>query len=93
MTAKLITHIPADRIAARGIRVPVTASAADEGGQPYVWVFDPSAKTVSKRPVTLGELVGGDVIVRGGLNDGDVIAVSGVTHLREGMAVRPVEER
>ena len=93
MTAKLIIHIPADRVERPGIRVPVTASAADENGQPYVWVVDPANNTVSERPVTLGELVGGDVMLRGGVENGEVIAISGVGQLREGMTIRPIEQR
>lgn len=93
MTAKLIAHIPERRAGRGGIRVPVTASAADANGQPYVWVVDPATNAVSKRPVTLGELVGSDVIVRNGIQNGDTIVISGVTQLREGLVVRPVEDR
>ena len=88
MTAKLIVHISDDAAASHGIRVPVSATAADAEGQSFVWTVDPDSKTVSKRPVTLGELNGRDVFVRGGLEKGDVIAVSGVSQLREGMQVR-----
>jgi multidrug efflux pump subunit AcrA (membrane-fusion protein) len=45
---------------------------------------------VSERNVTLGELVGGDVLVTDGLEDGDVIAISGVSQLRPGMTIRPL---
>ena len=45
---------------------------------------------MSERPVTLGEMVGSDVLVTGGLEAGDTIAISGVSQLRPGMKVRPV---
>jgi RND family efflux transporter MFP subunit len=93
MTAKLLVHIPQRVAAAHGIRIPATATAADDEGKPYVWIVDPAAKTVSARTVTLGELTGRDVLVTSGLQIGDVIAVSGVSQLREGTTIRPIEQR
>jgi len=93
MTAKLIVHLPEGPFANRGVRIPASATAADAQGQPFVWVVDSAANSVSKRPVTLGELVGADVHVRGGLETGDTIALSGVSQLREGMTIRPIDAR
>ena len=44
--------------------------------------------TVSRRPVTLGQLVGEDVVIREGLAAGETVAVSGVHQLRDGLGVR-----
>jgi RND family efflux transporter MFP subunit len=88
MTAKVIVN-PGGGIGAAGdVSVPATAASADEEGRPSVWIVDPEAGTVSRRPVTLGPMSEDLVVITDGLNDGDTIAVSGVTQLRPGMKVR-----
>jgi RND family efflux transporter MFP subunit len=75
--------------------VPVTAAQADENEQPYVWKIDPESMKVSMCPVELGPLAGdrkeGRVLLKGGVQEGDMVAISGVTALREGMQVRKYE--
>jgi RND family efflux transporter MFP subunit len=92
MTAKLIVNLPADAEAVQGHSIPASAALADESGAAYVWKIDPSSMRVSRVPVELGELSGAQVQVRSGLSDGDLIATSGVHHLREGMEVRRFAE-
>jgi RND family efflux transporter MFP subunit len=71
--------------------VPVTAAQADESGQAYVWQVDPEAMTVSRKPVELGPLTGDRVLLSSGVSEGDLVAISGVTALREDMRVREFE--
>ncbi len=71
--------------------VPVTAAQADENEQPYVWKVDSESMKVSKSPVELGPLTGDRVLLTGGVEEGDLVAISGVTALREGMQVRKFE--
>lgn len=87
MTAKVIIHVPED-VGGGGLRIPASATFADPQGQACVWVVDPEAMTVSRRVVQLGQVFGSEVVVRSGLEGGDIVAVSGVAQLREGMAVR-----
>ena len=47
-------------------------------------------RTLPTAPENSVELVGSDVLVTGGLEAGDKIAISGVSQLRPGMKVRPV---
>lgn len=68
--------------------VPVTAAQADENEQPYVWKVDPESMTVSKVAVQLGTLTGDRVLLAEGVKEGDLVAISGVTALRDGMQVR-----
>lgn len=89
MTAKVIADAP-DR---GGVLIPANAARADAGGKPYVWLLDPAAMTVSRRPVELGSLTGGNVEVVSGLQDGEEIAISGVRQLQEGMRVRRYEPK
>ena len=71
--------------------MPATAAQADESGQSYVWKVDSSTMTVSRAPVELGELADDRVRLNSGVEKGDMIAVSGVTQLREGIEVRNYE--
>ena len=71
--------------------VPVTAAQADENEQPYVWKVDSQSMKVSRAPVELGPLTGDRVLLTGGVQKGDQVAISGVTSLREGMQVRKYE--
>ena len=72
--------------------VPVTAAQADENGKSYVWKVDASNMVVSRTPVELGQMFGDRVRIKSGVKEGDMVAVSGVTQLREGMKVRKHEQ-
>ena len=71
--------------------VPATAAQADENGQPYVWKVEPSGMTVSRSPVKTGPFTADRVLLKSGVQEGDIVAISGVTSLREGMQVRKYE--
>ncbi|MDH3282535.1 MAG: efflux RND transporter periplasmic adaptor subunit, partial [Gammaproteobacteria bacterium] len=70
------------------LRLPSHAAFADENGNPHVWVVDAKTMRVQRRPVKLGALSGDEVEILEGLAAGDLVAVSGVSQLREGMQVR-----
>jgi RND family efflux transporter MFP subunit len=72
--------------------VPASAVGTADDGTMFVWVVNPEDSTVSARPVTVGSIAGkGGISVQSGLNQGDRICVVGVTQLREGAKVRPME--
>jgi multidrug efflux system membrane fusion protein len=52
-----------------------------------VWVIGGDDAVVS-RPVTLGEVTGGEVEIASGLEPGERIAIAGARSLRQGMKVR-----
>jgi multidrug efflux pump subunit AcrA (membrane-fusion protein) len=61
---------------------------ADEAGNSQIWIVDKETMKVSRRPVKTGDLTGTDSIeIVEGLKSGEMIAVSGVSRLREGMQV------
>ena len=68
-----------------------TAARMAETADLVVWVVDASM-AVAPREVEMGELVGEQVKIVGGLAAGDVIVVSGVQQLREGVTVRRFED-
>jgi multidrug efflux system membrane fusion protein len=58
-----------------------------------VWVYDKESGTVKRRKVTTGNLTGtGSIEIVEGLATGEMIAISGVSMLREGMKVKPVDK-
>ena len=68
--------------------IPVSAALADDSGKPFVWKLDATSKTVSRAPVELGNLIEDRVVITDGLEEGEMVAVSGVHQLRDGMQVR-----
>ena len=73
--------------------VPAVAVFADEAGASHVWLVDPQDNRVKKRAVETGKLMGTDSItIESGLEAGEVVAVTAVSRLREGMEVRPIDK-
>jgi RND family efflux transporter MFP subunit len=72
------------------LSIPLTAIATDTSGGRYVWVVAADGK-VARRDVVIGEIRDGDVIVGAGLKAGERVVTNGVSALREGMKVRPLD--
>lgn len=70
------------------LTIPLTAIATD-GSQKYVWLVDQNSMLVSRKNITLEDGVGNELEVIGGLKSGDTIVAAGVSHLSEGVQVRP----
>lgn len=90
MTAKVVVDL-LDRPGVSGMIVPASAVVGGEVQGGSVWVIDPQAMTASRRAVVTGELRGTYIEIESGLSAGDVIAISGVHQLRDGMEVRRLE--
>jgi len=87
MTASVtMTYRRADILGGK-ILVPVSAIFEAVPGQSAVWVLGPD-QAVSRRQVKTGGVTGGRIEIVDGLQPGDLIAVAGVSVLREGMKVR-----
>jgi RND family efflux transporter MFP subunit len=73
-----------------GLTVPLL-SIVRVNGQPFVFVAkDAGGRLVAEqRLVKLGEIVGNDVIVTGGLQPNERIVISGVQKLANGAPIRP----
>jgi RND family efflux transporter MFP subunit len=72
-----------------GITVPIV-SVLRIGGQYFCFVAEPGDKglVAKQRPLEVGEIVGNDYVVTGGLKAGDRVIVSGVQKLADGAPVR-----
>lgn len=69
--------------------VPVSAIASGgEAGEGYVFVFDPQTSTVKKTAVRGKGVQDNRVFIVDGIEPGDVIAVAGVSFLRDGQEVK-----
>ncbi|MFI5323820.1 MAG: efflux RND transporter periplasmic adaptor subunit [Thermodesulfobacteriota bacterium] len=68
--------------------IPAIAVVTGDGAEQYLWVVDQKDYTVHKRKVKVGTITGQNSIeILGGLKIGDMIAVSGINQLKEGMKV------
>lgn len=79
-----------DGLAPGEIRIPLQAVYSPAREATAVWLVDPESSRVHLREVTLGEVLGTEVVVRSGLAGGETIATAGVSQLREDMLVRPM---
>jgi RND family efflux transporter MFP subunit len=87
MTARVTLAYRRANILGDRILVPISAVFKDPAGEQVAWLIEPD-QTVSRRPVKIGEVTGGQIEIVDGLQPGDRIAVAGVTVLRQGMKVR-----
>jgi RND family efflux transporter MFP subunit len=76
------------------IIIPAMAVFADETGNSHVWIVNRDSMTVHKRQITPGALSGStNIVIDAGLEPGESIAVTGVTHLRENMKIRDLAKQ
>jgi RND family efflux transporter MFP subunit len=74
--------------------IPALAVIGGPSGEAFVWVVDPDKMTVRKQEVTVGPMTGTEnIVVREGLQTGDIIVIAGVTQLQEGLEVRLWEDQ
>ncbi|RKY24710.1 MAG: efflux RND transporter periplasmic adaptor subunit, partial [Planctomycetota bacterium] len=91
MSATLQGKIPLDiKDDSKAFYLPVNAVFSGPGSERFVWVQDPKTARVTRREVTVGSMADGNIQVLTGLAVGDIVATSGVYHLRDGMKVRPL---
>jgi RND family efflux transporter MFP subunit len=73
---------------APGLTVPVTA-VQRISGQFFAFVAEKSGEglTAKQKPVQLGDIIGNDYVVQGGLQPGEQLIVSGLQKIRDGAPV------
>lgn len=72
--------------------VPAYAVFAADDGSQRVWIIDQKDNTVHQMKIKVGRVTGEEGIeILEGVKPGDMLALTGVTTLRDGMKVRPME--
>jgi len=69
--------------------LPLSAVTSTPSGEPFIWIINESNQVV-KRPVSLGNAAGDQVVITEGITEGDVIATAGISVLQENMTVKPI---
>jgi RND family efflux transporter MFP subunit len=74
---------------APGVTLPITA-VSRISGQYFCFVAEqtPTGLVARQRPVQIGELIGNDYVVLGGVNAGDKVVVSGIQKIGDGAPVK-----
>jgi multidrug efflux pump subunit AcrA (membrane-fusion protein) len=75
-----------------GLFVPLHLVKHDLQGRAVTMVFDAGSSTVVERPVTLGDVIGVDVLIAGGLAVGDALITDGDGFVVAGETVRAQPE-
>jgi RND family efflux transporter MFP subunit len=77
-------------VAADATVVPVTALVEADGPKATVFVVDRARQVALRKEVTLGPILGEQVVVTTGLDVGDAVVTDGAAWLTDGRAVREV---
>ncbi|MDQ2994803.1 MAG: efflux RND transporter periplasmic adaptor subunit [Pseudomonadota bacterium] len=75
------------------LTVPIDAVSIDAKGKYFVWLIDDKNNTAHKKPVDVGMITGGNIIITGGLDKGQRIAIAGVSAIQEGMRVKILSDK
>ena len=73
------------------VLVPAEAVVGAPGKTYFVWVVSPETQTVSRQPVTIGNLTSEGLQIKAGIEPGTLIVTRGVNRMEEGMRVRLLE--
>ena len=74
--------------------VPLSAIAQrGDSTKGFIFIYDPGTSTVKKSMIEAGSVRGNDVVIEGGVKDGDVVAVAGVSFLEDGQEVKLMEPK
>ncbi len=72
------------------ILVPVGSVLGGLYDKTFVWIYSEKSKSVSKREVEIGGIIGNNIEIKSGLKIGETIINAGANYLAEDMVVRPL---
>jgi RND family efflux transporter MFP subunit len=72
--------------------IPVGALSPGAESEKFVFVYNPETSTVQRTAIEDGGIRDSDMVVTSGLSAGDIVAVAGVSFLRDGQKVRLMEQ-
>jgi RND family efflux transporter MFP subunit len=73
--------------------IPASAVFSGTDNKPNVWIIDKNTKKIKAKNVVVANMTGENIKVLEGLNRGDEIVVAGVSFLRAGEKVYPIESK
>ncbi|MBA6233925.1 MULTISPECIES: efflux RND transporter periplasmic adaptor subunit [unclassified Colwellia] len=76
----------------KAFHLPISALAADEGQKSYVFVYNVEQQKLHKRMVQTESILNNEVLVSAGLASGEIIAIAGVSFLRDGQSVQLLDK-
>ena len=88
-----VTLLLGDDEGDRAYLIPISAIVPGVGSEKHVFVFDAATSTVRKTAIEDDGIRGSSLVVNKGLKAGDIVAVAGVSFLRDGQKVRLMQER
>jgi len=72
--------------------IPFNAFApGDKETTSSIFVFDPKTSTVKKTQIEAQDSVDNNIVVTKGVKPGDIVAIAGVSYLRDGQKVKLME--
>jgi len=91
MTARVTLVLAGDDEKAAYL-VPISAIAQrGDTKKGFVFIYDPRTSTVKKTQIEGGSVRDNNVVIKGGVKDGDIVAVAGVSFLEDGQKVKLME--
>ena len=90
-----LTQLPNNQINSsshESMIVPVSAVGAGLNQSKFVFVYNEASQTVTKRNVIATNILGNEVFIASGLKAGEIIAIAGVSFLREGQKVSLLDD-
>jgi len=92
MTARVTLLLSGDDEKAAYL-VPLTAIAQrGDTTKGFVYIYDPQTSTVKKTQIESGSVRGNDVVIFGGVKNGGIVAVAGVSFFEDGQKVKLMEQ-
>ena len=93
MTARVTLLLAGDDEKAAYL-VPFSAlTQSEDTTKGFVFVYDSQTSTVKKTLIESGSVRGNNIVMTGGVKEGDIIAVAGVSFLEDGQKVKLMEDQ
>jgi RND family efflux transporter MFP subunit len=68
-------------------KLPISALSAEKNQKSAVFIFNPESNTLEKRFVQTESIINNLVLISSGLKEGEIVAIAGVSFLRDGQNV------
>lgn len=84
----MVCNVETQKLNTTKILVPITSISKSSGGKAFVYIVDKQTNKAIKREVVIGGILNNQIIVRSGLNPGDILITSGIQKMENGELVK-----